>query len=229
MAAEVTLRHATAPTEPGRSVAPITAIARGSSMRAIARLSARCSRRLIESTNSARRGDREVDLDHAAVEPALQRPPGAGEHGEHRPVLAEHLGGEPLDPVRRGDGGEVLEQQRGDADAVMGVVDHERRVGVVATGPTFVTRPADDLAVRFDDEGGPVDEVDVGEVGQLPGTERRLRREVAAVAALVGLTGVELGEPRGVGRGDRTDRDRLAVTEYGVRRPRRRVLHDRAA
>ena len=84
-------------------------------MRAIARLSARCSRRLIESTNSGvsaiGKSTSMTPLSYAA----LQRPPGAGEHGEHRPVLAEHLGGEPLDAVGGGDGGEVLEQQRGDA------------------------------------------------------------------------------------------------------------------
>ena len=50
----------------------------------------------------------------------------------------------------------------------MGVVDHERRVGVVAAWPSLVARPAEQLAVRFDDEGGPVDEVDVGEVVELP-------------------------------------------------------------
>ena len=50
-----------------------------------------------------------VEVDHAGIEAALQRPSGLGEHGEHRPVVAEHLCGEPLDPVRPGERGQVFE------------------------------------------------------------------------------------------------------------------------
>ena len=171
------------------------------------------------------RGDGEVDLDHATVVAALERPPGAGEHGEHRAVLPEHLGGEPLDAVGHGDGGEVLEEQRGDPDALVGVVDHERRIGVVTARPSFVAGPAEQLAVRLDEQGGAVDEVDVGEVGQLTLAQPRLRREVPAIATLVGLSFVELRQSRRVRRSDRTDRNRLPVAEDGVRRPRRRVGH----
>ena len=78
----------------------------------------------------------------------------------------------------------MLEQQRGDALAVVGVVDLERRVGVVAAGPALVAGPGDELAVALDDEGDAVDEVDDGEVLEVGVGEVRLGREVAAVDAL---------------------------------------------
>ena len=131
-----------------------------------------------------RLGDREVDLDHTAVVRALERPAGAGEHGEHRSVVRQHLRGEALDAVGRGDGCEVLEQQRGDALAVVGVVDHERGVGIVATGPTLVARPGDELAVPLDAQRGAVDHVDVGEVAQLRRRQLGLGGEEAAVDAV---------------------------------------------
>ena len=77
----------------------------------------------------------------------MQRPSGAGEHGEHRAVLAEHLGGEPFDAVGSGEGGEMFEEQRGDAEPLMSIVDHERRVGVIAASPPLVTRPTEQLAM----------------------------------------------------------------------------------
>ena len=102
-------------------------------------------------------------------------------------------------PLADGEGGEMFEQQRGDAEALMSVVDHERRVGVVTTSPPFVARPAEQLAVRLDDERRPIDEVDVREVVELALAQRRLGGEVAAVPALLGLPFVE-GRPAAVRR-----------------------------
>ena len=103
----------------------------------------------------------------ARFEAPVHRPAGLGEHGQHAAVVAERLGGEALDPVRPGDRGEVLEQQRGDALAVVAVVDHERHLGVVTVVPSLVARPGDELAVLLDDERGAIDEVDVREALQL--------------------------------------------------------------
>ena len=130
------------------------------------------------------RSDREVDLDDPTLVRALQRPPGAGEDAEHRPVLGEHLGREALDAVRRGDGSEVLEQQGGDPLALVGLVDHEGGVGVVASGPALVAGPGDELAVPLDAQRRPPDHVDVGEVAQLGRREHRLGGEEAPVVAL---------------------------------------------
>jgi hypothetical protein len=114
-----TCRHRVSPTESGTSEAPMTAIDDGMSRRAMARESARCSRRSTESMNSVGVDEREVDVDHAGVEPPVQRPARLGEHGEHAPVVGQRLRGELLDAVLAGDGGEVLEQQRRDALAVV--------------------------------------------------------------------------------------------------------------
>ena len=97
-------------------------------------------------------------------------------------------------PLLPGDRRQVLEQQRGDALALMLVVDHERRLSVVAAGPALVAGPRDQLVVALDDERGPVDEVDVGEALQLGLGQLRLGREVPAVDALGGLAAVELGQ-----------------------------------
>ena len=106
-------------------------------------------------------GELPVEVDHTRVEAALERPSGLGEHGEHRPVVGEHLRGEPIDAVGPGDRREMLEHQRRDALTLVVVVDHERGFGLVAAGPPFVARPGDELAVRLDGEGDPVDHVDV--------------------------------------------------------------------
>ena len=163
----VTLSQMAAPTEPGRSDAPITAIARGIRRRTTARESARCSRRSTLSRNSSVVASSQSRSTTPRVEAALQRPARLGEHGEHRPVVGQHLGGEPVDAVRPGDRREVLEQERRDALALVGVVDHERGFGLGTAWPALVARPGDELAVRLDDEGDAVDHVDVGEVVEI--------------------------------------------------------------
>ena len=108
--------------------------------------------------------EREVEVDDTALEPSLDGPPGPAEHREHGPVVGEHLGGEADDAVGAGDRREVLEQQRGDALALVLVVHHEGGVGVVAAAPALVAGPGDELAEALDDERHAVDHVDVGEV-----------------------------------------------------------------
>ena len=97
-----------------------------------------------------RGGEFPVEVDHSRVEAALQWPARLGEHGEHRPVVGQHLGGEPIDAVRPGDRGEVFEQERRDALTLVGVVDHERRFGLGTAWPPLVAGPHDELAVRLD-------------------------------------------------------------------------------
>ena len=46
------------------------------------------------------------------------------------PFSRQHLGHEPGDAVLRRRGGEVLEQHRADAAALVRVLDHERDLGV---------------------------------------------------------------------------------------------------
>ena len=125
-----------------------------------------------------------VEVDDPGIETALQWPARFGEHGEHRPVVAQDLGGEPLDAVAACDRGQVFQQQRGDAGALLGIVDHERGLGLVASRPAFVARPRDQLVVRLDRQRRSVDHVDVGEVQEFLVVQLGLRREEPAVDAL---------------------------------------------
>ena len=208
-----TLRQTASPTEPGRSDAPMTATARGAGSGRPPRVGS-----LFAPLDAVEElvgvGQFPVEVDDAGVEPALQRPARLGEHGEHRPVVAEDLGGEPLDAVAAGDRGQVLQQQRGDAGALVGVVDHERGLGLVASRPAFVARPGDELVVRLDGQRRPVDHVDVGEVQEFLLAQLGLRREEPAVDALGGLSFVELGERWPVVGGERADEHGVAVAEH---------------
>ena len=164
-------------------------------------------------------GEVPVEIDHAGVETSLQRPTGLGEHGEHPAVVAEDLGGEPLDAVRPGDGREVFEEERGDPFAVARVVDHERCLGLVAPRPALVARPSDQLVVRLDRQRHAVGHVDRGEVIELLLTQLRLGGEVPTVDALGRLTAVELGEGRFVLGGQGPDERGVAASEHDRRRP----------
>ena len=75
------------------------------------------------------RGDRERDLDLAAVELARDVEARVPEDREHRAVLGQHLGDEALDPGRRARAGELLEQPRADPAPLMLVRDRERHLG----------------------------------------------------------------------------------------------------
>ena len=69
-------------------------------------------------------------------------------------VLAEHLGGEPADAALLGGRGQVLEQDRAEPAALLGVLDDERdlgRVGVAGQVPV-VGAGRDDLAAQHGDQ-----------------------------------------------------------------------------
>ena len=144
----------------------MTAIDRGSNSRAMARLSARCSRPSTESTNSSvstsakSSSTTPLSKRRCIGQPARRTPPASA-------VVGEHIGSEPGDAVAASDGRQVLEQQRGDALALVRVVDHERDLGIVTPGPPFVARPPAEFAVDLDDQRDAVDEVDVGEMAEV--------------------------------------------------------------
>ena len=114
----------------------------------------------------------------------MQWPTRLGEDGQHASVLAQCLRSEVCDAVRPGDHGEVFEQERRNALAVVVVVDHEGSLGVWAVLPTFVAAPADEHVASLDHQRCAIDEVDLGEVCQLAGAQRGLRREEARVLAV---------------------------------------------
>ncbi len=166
------------------------------------------------------RGELPVEIDHPRVEAALQRPSGLGEHRQHRPVVGQHLGGEPIDSVRPGDRREMFEHECRDALTLMGIVDHERRFGLGSAGPALVARPRDELAVRLDGEGDPVGHVDLGEVIEIPFGQLGLRREVPAVDAVPRLAAVKGRQRLAIVRREGTDHRDVAVAEHDRRFPR---------
>ena len=76
-------------------------------------------------------------------------------------------------PRSRGGGGEVLEQHRAQAAALVGVLDQERDLGVVGARDPVEAADGDDLVAEQDHERHPVDVVDVGEPVQVLGPDSR--------------------------------------------------------
>ena len=123
------------------------------------------------------RPDVERHLDHAVLEVVVDRVPRLLEDVEHAAVLREDLGGELLHAGFLCDGGEVLEQDRADAFALVVVGDVEGDLGGAAVDAVPAADP-DDGTAHGHDEGDPVDVVHMGEpvhvaVAQLAGSGRR--------------------------------------------------------
>ena len=134
--------------------------------------------------------DVEADLDDAVLDVPRHVVTGIGEHREHLAVLREDLRGEAGDAELLGDGGEVLEQHRPDALALVVVADVERDLGA-ARVDAVVAADADDVVAHRHDEGDPVDVVDVREPVDVGVAEPSQRREEAQVDRLLGLRCVE--------------------------------------
>ncbi len=110
-----------------------------------------------------RRADVEPEIDDAGGVFARHRVAGVEEDPHHRPVLAEHLRGEPGDtPLLRG-GGQVLEQDRAESAALLVVLDGERHLGPIGVGRVGVIAPRPD-----DDAAGQCDQADPPARGRCP-------------------------------------------------------------
>ena len=219
VAPAVTCRQSASPTEPGVSLAPTTAIVRGSSRRAMARESARCSRRSTESRNSSvsssekSRSTTPLSKRRSTGQPARLNTASIGRLSASTSAVKRVM------PLARAIAARCSRSSVAMPLPWCCVVDHEGGVGVVAAGPALVAGPGDELAVALDDEGHPVDHVDVREVLEVGVAQARAGREVAAVDALRRLALVERRQRRGVVGADRADVDRLAVAEDDVARP----------
>ena len=219
------------PIELRRRLAPMTAIVRGGQDGAHAQGLGAVLARHRHGLGGVGRLDVEAHLDHAVLDVPLDVVAGVGEDGEHLAVLRQHLGGEPRDAELLGDGGEVLEQHRADALALVVVADVERHLGA-ARVDAVVAPDADDLLAHRGDEGDPVGVVDVGEPEHVGVAQLAQRREEAQVDRLVGLRGVEAPDAVAVGRADRPhvgDRavaqDDVGLPLHGVAGWERLVLH----
>ena len=73
--------------------------------------------------------DVELEVQHAVGERPADLVAGVAEHPHHRAVLHEHLGLEAAQPVLPCGGGEVLEEDRAQPPALVGVARDERHLG----------------------------------------------------------------------------------------------------
>ncbi len=118
----------------------------------------------------------EGEVDGAVLEAASLGVPGVPEDLDHLVVRGKHLGGEPPDPAFAGDRRDVFEQRRGDAAALVGVLDEEGDLGLVGGGgggaapvvDTVVADGSDELAADRDGQTHPVDVVVMGEAVHVP-------------------------------------------------------------
>ena len=149
--------------------------------------------------------------------------PGVGEHAEHLAVLGQHRRREAGDARLPGRDGQVLEEDRGDPPAVVGVVDEERHLGVAAGPVTVVAGDADQLVADDPDERHAIDVVDVGEPLQVAGRQAGSGREEPEVDALGRLALVEPLDERAVVGSHGPDVHGAAVGERDVGLPPRRV------
>jgi len=99
---------------------------------------------------------------HGAVLPlGLDGEAGVAEDAEHAAVVGERLGREAPDPVPPRHGRQVLEEEGGNAAALVGIVDDEGDLGLVGPRRSVVADHGEDLVVLGGHEGGPVGAVDL--------------------------------------------------------------------
>ena len=162
-----------------------------------------------------RRGDREANLDRAAVELAHDVEAGVAEDEQHRTVLRQHLGDELLDPCLRRERDEALEQAGADSATLVLVVDGERDLGGAAVAQPRVVGERDDASVETSDQRAALVPVRLDE--RLDELRREVRKAVEAqVAAAVGEVGEEVEDGLGVGGERRPQPQRRAVAEDDV-------------
>ena len=110
--------------------------------------------------------DREHQVQHALVVPALDPVAGVAEDLDHLDVLGQHLGHEPVDAVLAAGLGEVLEQELGDAATLVLVLDQERHLGL-ARRHDVVAPDRDHPARHGEHERDPFVVVDGAEPGDV--------------------------------------------------------------
>ena len=178
------MRNSSWPIFPGSRLAPITAIDRGASSRAIDADSAWLSRASTTPTDvvvgAIANRTRTVPWSNwlSASQPASENTlsifefPGSVSAEERR------------DAVRARDAGEVLEQQRGEAAPLLVVGDRERDLGLVGRD-AVVARDRDDVVAELGDQHHVVDVVDRRDPLELHRGRARHRREEPEVDRLV--------------------------------------------
>ncbi len=161
------LRKSSPPIEPRRREAPITATLAGCEERAAATRRprrGRAPRRARGRPRSPRSGRRSSTSPYSSSRASSK--PASAKTASCRLVLGEHLGDEAPDPGLARAGGELLEQPRADAAAVLLVGDGEGDLGGLGVAQAHVARERDDplravLVGQRADERAPLDPVRV--------------------------------------------------------------------
>lgn len=148
------------------------------------------------------------------------------EDAEHLRVPRQRVGPERLDPVGACDGGEMFEQQGGDAPSLLVIGDRERDLRFTRLDPV-VTSDGDDVGPDLRDQNHVIDVVDRREPLELNGGRARHRRKETEIDRIVAQPLVEPQQARVVVGPARSDPRRSAVGEDDVALPVRRILrHD---
>ncbi len=98
------------------------------------------------------RRDREADLELGAFQPSRDLETRFFEHLQHRPVLSEDVGDEPLDAGFGRPLGETLQQPRADPPALMLVGDRERHFCGLGVPESHEDGVGDGLALELSDQ-----------------------------------------------------------------------------
>ncbi|SKY05928.1 Uncharacterised protein [Mycobacteroides abscessus subsp. abscessus] len=166
--------------------------------------------------------DRELDVHRRAVECARDLVAGVAEDGDHVGILAEHLGLEAGESVLGSGTGEMFEQNRPEAAALVFVGDDEGdlgRFGLAVGGESLVDADRDDLPTEHCDDRNPVAVVDRCHACDLARRKRRRRTEVAHVPGAFGQTRVESDDAVGVVGNDRTQMHHATVGREDIGDP----------
>ncbi len=173
------------------------------------------------------RVDVELEVHHSLVPATGDLVTLLTEHLDHAAVVGKHLGHEPVDPAFATGLGQVLEEELGDAAALVRVLDQEGHLGLRAVRGVLddvVAPDPDDPLGDGHHERDPVLVVDVGEALHVALGEVRHRGEEPEVLGLLRDVPVEVDEPLGVVRDDRAQVCGPPVAQKDVRFPVLRVV-----
>ena len=162
---------------------------------------------LVDVLDVARgRLDRKGDLERAVLQGARDAEAGVLENPEHRAVVADHLGDEPLDANRCSAPRELLEHARPHAAPLLVVGDGERDLGDLGVTETRVACESDDPVLERPDERAPLDPIGIDErldEGRADGgdavksqIEAPLRERVEEADERVDVGGMRRAEPQ---------------------------------
>ncbi len=149
---------------------------------------------------------RDLDLDHPAVEPTASAESESREQAEHAPIGGQDLG------QQRADAGaprvlrQALEQDGPDTMSVCGVVDRDSHLGARWVAQRIVGGQRHDAPVALHDEGVPR-----GHDVERPVVDADAPRMEAQRAALGGEPREQRGDPRAVRGTQRPDQDLAAI------------------